>query len=168
MLYHVVPPSHVVKTKMSTLALVLVSVGAVPPDHFTAAGQVTARAVPSAVKAKVSPYAVPLAGIFEKVIEVIAAFKDTANTFPSAQFKANTPAEIVGAVLTSFNPVMVGVVSAGEFAKTFAPVPVSSVNAAAKFAEDGVAKKVATFVPRPDTPVETATLAADQIALDAP
>ena len=135
------------------MALVLVSVGAVPPDHFTEAGQVTALAVPSQVNAKVKPYA-PV-GIFEKVIEVIAAFKLTTNTFPKAQFKLSTPAEIVGAVLTSFNPVIVGVVSAGEVAKTASPDPVSSVNAAAKFAELGVARKVATFVPRPETPVET-------------
>jgi hypothetical protein len=39
-------------------------------------------------------------------------------------------------------------------AKTFAPVPVSSVNAAAKFADVGVAKKVATLVPSPETPVD--------------
>lgn len=49
------PASQVVKTKISTFALVLVKVGAVPPAHLTAAGQVTALAVPSAVKAKVKP-----------------------------------------------------------------------------------------------------------------
>lgn len=36
-----------------------------------------------------------------------------------------------------------------------APVPVSSVRAAAKFEEEGVAKKVATPVPKPLMPVET-------------
>ena len=77
MLYHVVPASQVVKTKMSTLFKVLVSVGAVPPPHLIAEPQVTALAVPSIVKAKVKPYAVPDAGILLKVIEVIAAFKDT-------------------------------------------------------------------------------------------
>jgi hypothetical protein len=46
-----------------------------------------------------------------------------------------------------------GVTNVGLVAKTLAPVPVSSVKAAAKFADDGVAKKVATPVPRPDTPV---------------
>jgi hypothetical protein len=153
MAYHVVPvPSQTLSTNISTLALVLVSVGAVPPDHFTDAGQVIALAVPSAVKAKVKPYA-PV-GMLLKVIEVIAAFKETANTFPKAQFNASTPLEIAGAVFVSMRPVIVGVVIAGEVAKTFAPVPVSSVNAAAKFALDGVAKKVATLVPRPLTPVE--------------
>jgi hypothetical protein len=45
-----------------------------------------------------------------------------------------------------------GVTSVGDVAKTLAPVPVSSVNAAAKFALDGVARNAATLVPRPVTP----------------
>ena len=48
-----------------------------------------------------------------------------------------------------------GVTSVGVLANTFAPVPVSSVSAAAKFALDGVARKVATLAPNPDTPVAT-------------
>ena len=127
MAYQVVPPSHVVKTKISTLVEVDVSVGAVPPLHLTAAGHVTARAVPSAVNARVKPYAVPVVGMLEKVMLVIAAFKLTANTLPEAQFKANTPAEIAGAVLVSFSPVIVGVVSAGLVASAFAPDPVEVV-----------------------------------------
>ena len=43
----------------------------------------------------------------------------------------------------------------GEVAKTKRPLPVSSVTAAARLAEDGVARNVATPVPRPETPVET-------------
>ena len=155
MAYQVVPPSQVVSTKMSTLVDVDVSVGAVPPLHLIAAGQVIALAVPSAVKAKVKPYAVPDAGMLLKVIEVIAALSDTWNTFPSAQFKANTPLEIVGAVFTSFNPVIVGVVSAGEVEKTRLPaVPVSLVKAVARLAELGVARNSATLVPSPLTPVD--------------
>jgi len=46
-----------------------------------------------------------------------------------------------------------GVINVGEVAKTSEPVPVSSVTAAARLALDGVARKVATPVPRPDTPV---------------
>jgi hypothetical protein len=46
-----------------------------------------------------------------------------------------------------------GVTSVGELANTKAPVPVSSVTAVAKFADVGVAKKVATPVPKPLTPV---------------
>ena len=49
----------------------------------------------------------------------------------------------------------IGVTSVGEVANTFDPVPVSSVKAAAKLALDGVAKNVATLVPKPLTPVDT-------------
>lgn len=41
----------------------------------------------------------------------------------------------------------------GVLANTFAPVPVSSVNAAARFALEGVAKNVATPVPSDVIPV---------------
>jgi hypothetical protein len=51
--------------------------------------------------------------------------------------------------------VNVGEAMVGEVANTAEPVPVSSVNAARKFALDGVARKVATLAPRPDTPVAT-------------
>jgi hypothetical protein len=47
-----------------------------------------------------------------------------------------------------------GVTNVGEVAKTAEPVPVSSVKAERRLAELGVARKVATPVPRPDTPVE--------------
>jgi hypothetical protein len=46
-----------------------------------------------------------------------------------------------------------GVTKVGEFAKTKAPLPVSSDTAEAKFAELGVPKNVATPVPKPLTPV---------------
>ena len=46
-----------------------------------------------------------------------------------------------------------GVTNVGEVANTAEPVPVSSVKAESKFALLGVAKKVATPVPRPLTPV---------------
>jgi hypothetical protein len=47
-----------------------------------------------------------------------------------------------------------GVTKVGEVAKTKEPEPVSSVTADARFAELGVARKVATFAPSPLTPVE--------------
>ena len=46
-----------------------------------------------------------------------------------------------------------GVTKVGLVAKTNKPEPVSSVTAAAKLAEEGVAKNVATPAPRPETPV---------------
>jgi len=48
-----------------------------------------------------------------------------------------------------------GVTNVGVLANTRAPVPVSSVKADARLAELGVAKKVATPVPRPLIPVDT-------------
>ena len=67
----------------------------------------------------------------------------------------SVPLEIVGAVFVSIRLVIVALVSVGAVAKTkLPPVPVSSVIAVFKFAEDGVAKKVATLVPRPETPVD--------------
>jgi hypothetical protein len=53
---------------------------------------------------------------------------------------------------------MFGVTSVGVLANTAAPEPVSSVTAAAKLAELGVAKNVATPDPRPETPLEIGTL----------
>jgi hypothetical protein len=46
-----------------------------------------------------------------------------------------------------------GVTNVGEVANTAEPVPVSSVKAERRLAELGVARKVATPVPKPDTPV---------------
>src|SRR5206468_3398783 len=50
-------------------------------------------------------------------------------------------------------PVIAGVAIVGLVPKTAAPVPVSSVRAASRFADDGVPRKVATPVPSPVTPV---------------
>ena len=50
------------------------------------------------------------------------------------------------------------VVKVGDVPNTNAPVPVSFVIAAAKFADDGVPRNVATPVPRPLTPVEIGRL----------
>lgn len=47
-----------------------------------------------------------------------------------------------------------GVASVGDVPNTAAPVPVSFVNAAARFAEVGVARNVATLEPSPETPLE--------------
>ena len=53
-----------------------------------------------------------------------------------------------------------GVTRVGLVAKTKAPEPVSSVTAAARLADDGVPRNVATFVPKPLTPVEIGKLVA--------
>src|SRR5574343_211233 len=48
-----------------------------------------------------------------------------------------------------------GVTSVGEVANTSAPDPVSPVTAAARLADEGVAKNVATPAPNPEIPVDT-------------
>jgi hypothetical protein len=72
--------------------------------------------------------------------------------------KPETPVEI-GSPVAFVRVTLVGVPNAGvtkvgEVAKTAEPVPVSSVKAERRLAELGVARKVATPLPRPDTPVE--------------
>jgi hypothetical protein len=52
---------------------VLVNVGAVPPGHLTDAGQVTARAVPSAVNCKTRLYTTAPAGKLFKLNVVMTA-----------------------------------------------------------------------------------------------
>jgi hypothetical protein len=79
-------------------------------------------------------------GAIVVALAIVGAAADVANTSVS-----------VGEVNT-------GVVIVGEVANTADPVPVSSVKAVRKLADVGVAKKVATLAPRPDTPVEIGRL----------
>ena len=58
-------------------------------------------------------------------------------------------------VVLNVPPASAGVVKEGDVPNTSAPVPVSSVTADAKFADEGVARNVATPVPKPEIPVET-------------
>ena len=51
-----------------------------------------------------------------------------------------------------------GVTRVGVLANTSAPVPVSSVTAEARFAEEGVPKNVATPVPKPETSLAILTV----------
>ncbi len=73
-----------------------VIVGAVPPAHLIAAGQVTERGVPSAVNIKVNDAPEPLAGTFVMVIVVIAALSETVKMFDVSRFNVSVPDEIVG------------------------------------------------------------------------
>jgi hypothetical protein len=75
---------------------------------------------------------------------------------PSAIVRVAAVAGAVNATLLMLVAVAtpsVGVVNAGLVANTSAPDPVSPVTAAARLAEDGVARNVATPAPRPLTPV---------------
>jgi hypothetical protein len=60
------------KLKTSFLLLVLVRVGAVLAGHFTLAGQVTLRAVPSAVKIKEKPILAPDGGLDNVNVVILA------------------------------------------------------------------------------------------------
>jgi hypothetical protein len=88
------------------------------------------------------------------------------STWPPVESKIRLPVE-VSTVLAAFPTRTLfaardvadatprfGVTSVGVLANTKAPVPVSSVTADIKLAEDGVAKNVATLAASPDTPVE--------------
>jgi hypothetical protein len=66
---------------------------------------------------------------------------------------ALTALKLLNARLVPVAAPRTGVTKVGVVANTAEPVPVSSVNAARKFALDGVVKNVATPVPKLDTPV---------------
>ena len=59
------------------------------------------------------------------------------------------------AMLVAVASPIVGVTKVGLVVNATVPDPASSVNADARFAEDGVARNVATPVPRPEIPVDT-------------
>lgn len=73
-----------------------VIVGAVPPAHLIAAGQVTERGVPSAVKIRVNEPPEPLAGGLEIVRVVIAALRLTVKILDVSRFSVSVPDDIVG------------------------------------------------------------------------
>jgi hypothetical protein len=78
------------KLKTSIFPLVLVNVGAVPPAHFTLAGHVTVRAVPSAVNARLNPMAIPeVAGVFEMASVVMFALSEQVNKLQVFKFTVN-------------------------------------------------------------------------------
>ena len=104
----------------------LVSVGAVPLGHLTAAPQVIVRGVPSAVKLNVTAKAFVEVGTLVKVSVVMLAFNATAKTFPFAQFMVSVPAEIAGAVCVSLRLVIKPEVMVGPEDRTTDPaVPVT-------------------------------------------
>jgi len=91
------------------------------------------------------------------VVRVRLKAPAVARVEPSANVKVAAVAGAVNATLLILVAVATpntGVTRVGVLANTLAPLPVSSVSAAAKLAEDGVAKNAATFAAKPDTPVE--------------
>lgn len=92
----------------------------------------------------------PLQNVVE--LALVPLFRLDTDKFPVTPVERGNPVQFVSVPLVGVP--RTGVTSVGVLANTFAPVPVSSVNAAAKFVELGVAKNAATFAPSPDTPVD--------------
>jgi hypothetical protein len=104
---------------------------------------------------------VPAVGNVTLVAAVVVSVKLLAPEVAKVELSANVRvAAVVGAVkatlliLVAVATPNTGVTRVGVLANTLAPLPVSSVKANAKLADDGVAKKVATLAAKPDTPVE--------------
>jgi len=104
---------------------------------------------------------VPAVGNVKLEAAVVVNVKAKAPTVVREELFAKVKvASVAGAVKTTLLILVAvatpntGVTRVGVLANTLAPVPVSSVSAAAKLAEDGVAKNAATFAAKPDTPVE--------------
>ena len=134
----VVPTTPVVEVNVILVAL------AAPKTGVTNVGEVAKTKEPLPVSFVTAVAKFALVGVAKNV-----AIPDANPEIP----------ELTGRFVAFVNTAELGVpkageVSDGEFAKTKAPDPVSSVIAEAKFALEGVAKKVATPVPSPLTPLE--------------
>ena len=169
-----VPEDGVPKAGVTNVGLVAKTKAPEPVSPVTAAAKFALDGVPKKVATPVPSPEIPVATgspvAFVRVPEegvpkappfVTKAPEDptlTAKAVATLEPKPETPVEIGRPVqLVSVPDAGVpnaGVTKVGLLANTSAPVPVSSVTAEAKFALDGVAKNVATPVPRPDTPVE--------------
>jgi hypothetical protein len=117
----------------------------VPPVNALNAGLPTEAQVPSPRQKVVDEAPVPL-------------FKFVTPRLPVTPVVKGNPVALVRT--TAEGVPRAGVVRVGDVAKTTAPVPVSSVTAAAKFALEGVARNVATPVPSPLIPPSGALVAA--------
>jgi hypothetical protein len=117
---------------------------------------VTGRFAPAREEAPVPPFAignVPVTFVVKlvNVVEVVPVPPFAIGRVPVTPVVKGKPVAFVRVPLVGVP--RIGVTKVGEVANTNAPVPVSSVTAAERFALDGVARKVAMPVPRPDTPV---------------
>jgi hypothetical protein len=104
---------------------------------------------------------VPAVGKVTLVAAVVVSVKPKAPAVVRVEPSANANvAEVAGAVnatllmLVAVATPKTGVTRVGDVANTLTPVPVLSVRADAKLAEDGVPKNVATLAAKPETPVE--------------
>jgi hypothetical protein len=116
----------------------------------------TTAPVPVDVVTPVPPLAtgkvpVTLVVRFAKVVEVVPVPPFAIGSVPVTPVVKGNPVHEVS--VPDVGVPNIGVTKVGEVANTFAPVPVSSVKAAAKLAEEGVPKNVATPVPKEVIPV---------------
>lgn len=126
------------------VALVRVAADGVPRSGVTSVGEVANTAAP-----------VPVSSVRAvRKLALLGVAKNVATPVPSPLTPVDTGSPVQFVRVPDVGVPRIGATSVGVFANTFAPVPVSSVRAAARFALDGVARNVATPVPRPDTPVE--------------
>lgn len=108
-------------------------------------GPVANTAAPEPVSSVSKAFRLALVGVVKNVAAPVAS--------PETPVEIGRPVALVKVTLLGVP--RAGVTSVGDVANTAAPVPVSSVKAARRLALLGVAKKAATFVPRPEMPVET-------------
>jgi len=125
------------------VTLLTVVAAAAPRIGVTSVGEVAKTAEPDPVSSVRAAARFALVGVARKV--------DTLVPRPDTPVPIGKPVQEVK--VPDVGVPRIGVTSVGEVAKTAEPDPVSSVRAEAKLADDGVARNVATLVPRPDTPV---------------
>jgi hypothetical protein len=126
------------------VAFVRVPLVGVPKIGVTRVGDVANTIDPVPVSLVMAAAKLALDGVAKAVATFAAS--------PETPVEIGRPVALVRVPLVGVPNI--GVTRVGLVASTNAPVPVSSVIAAARFALDGVASTAATLVPSPDTPVE--------------
>jgi hypothetical protein len=125
------------------VALVKVPLEGVPKAGVTNVGEVANTNEPLPVSSETAVAKLALDGVAKNVATPVPK--------PETPVLIGRPVAFVSVTLDGVPKA--GVTSVGDVANTKEPLPVSSVTVAAKLAEEGVAKNVATPVPKPETPV---------------
>ncbi len=116
----------------------------VPRAGVTSVGDVANTTAPVPVS--------PVTAAAKLAVDGVA--RNVATPVPSPEIPVDTGNPVALVSVAADGVPRLGVVRVGDVPKTKAPVPVSSVTAEIRFALDGVARNVATPVPKPETPVE--------------
>jgi hypothetical protein len=126
------------------VAFVSVAAEGVPRSGVTREGEVAKTRAPEPVSSVTAEAMLALEGVARAVA--------TPTPRPAMPVETGRPVAFVSVAAEGVP--RFGVTRVGEVAKTREPEPVSSVTAEAAFELEGVARKVAMPVPRPETPVE--------------